>query len=74
MAVRPDFAWCRCSNLGVELQPADAQVHPREALVRGDGVDLDELVFPYGRPYGSVRLVVVQVEGFLGEQGALSSA
>lgn len=35
------------SNLGVELQPADPQVHPREALVGSDGVDLDELVLSY---------------------------
>lgn len=52
-------------NLGVELQPADAQVHPCEALVCSDGVDLDELVLPYGGAGGPVRLVVVQVEGLL---------
>lgn len=58
------------SNLSVELEPANPQVHPREALVCSDGVDLDELVLADGGAHGSVRLIVVQVEGFLREQVA----
>lgn len=53
------------SYLSVEFEPADAQVHPGEALVSSDGVDLNELVLPYGGAHRPVRLVVVQVEGFL---------
>lgn len=61
-------------NLGVELEPADPQVHPGEALVCSDGVDLGELALPYGGgAHGSVGLVVEQVEGLLEEQGAAAA-
>lgn len=67
-------AWCWCSYLSVEFKPADPQVHPREALVGSDGVNLNELVLPYGRAYRSVRLVVVQVKGFLKDKQDSMSA
>lgn len=59
------FPQCCSTYLSVEFKPADSQVHPGEALISSDGVDLNELVLSYGRAHRSVRLVVVQVEGFL---------
>lgn len=44
--------WCLVQQhilyLGVEFKSPDSQVHPREALISSDGVDLNELVLPYG--------------------------
>lgn len=71
--VQGDHLCCCSSNLGVEFQSADPQVHPREALISSDGVNLAELVLPYARAYGSVGLVVVQVEGFLREKAPVSA-
>lgn len=56
---------CCCSYLSIEFESADSQVHPSEALISSNGVNLYELVFPYGWAYCSIRLIVVEVEGFL---------
>lgn len=63
------------SYLCVEFESSDSQVHPCEALVSSDGVNLNELVLPYGWAHRSVRLVVVQVESFLqNKYGVISTA
>lgn len=56
---------CCWSYLRVEFESADSQVHPREALISSNGVNLYELVLPYGWAHCSVWLVVVQIESFL---------
>lgn len=56
---------CCWSYLRVEFESADSQVHPREALISSNGVNLYKLVLPYGWAHRSVWLVIVQIESFL---------
>ncbi len=51
--------------LCVEFESADSQVHTCETLISSDGVDLNKMVLPDGRAYCSIRLIVVEIKGFL---------